>query len=141
MSLEQFQLAFARLVSDPNLVGSVRRGEPGPQFSRQMDQLDEIERRRITAMADDPRMDVLCALYRSNRLTALVRTVPALVDALGDRLSDTVTTFWREIPRHDLQFKSEGTAFCSFVADTSNDVELQRAAFEAQAELDARYAA
>jgi hypothetical protein len=77
--------------------------------------LTSREAARLSAMASDPRMSVLCSLYRSNRLTALVRTVPTVVDALGVRLSTTVSLFWVEHQRTDMQFRSEAREFCDFV--------------------------
>jgi hypothetical protein len=91
-------------------------------------------------MAADPRMAVLCSLYRSNRLTALVRTVPTLVDALGDDLRRVLDAYWTRNPRPDMQFASEAQAFCSFVDSLAvGDVRLQEIVRRAQDDLDARY--
>jgi len=72
--------------------------------------LTEGDLERLEEMAHDPRMSVMCSLYRSNRLTALVRTVPAVVEVLGDRLSDEVTEFWRITPRTDI---AQSVNYCS----------------------------
>ena len=66
-------------------------------------------------MARDDAMEVLCSLYRANRLTALVRTVPTVVDTLGERLGETVTEFWTSTPRVDMQWRAEAVAFCDFI--------------------------
>jgi hypothetical protein len=61
-------------------------------------------------------MEVMCSLYRSNRLTALINTVPSVVGALGDRLAATASEFWATSPRADLQFLTEARTFCDFVS-------------------------
>ncbi len=137
MSLESFQAALALLVSDPDLVEQARAGD-----IRWLDSLDltALERARLEHMANDERMAVMCSLYRSNRLTALVRTVPEVVEALGDRLSETCTDFWRSHPRKDMQFLSEGTAFCHFVRDRfAVDGDLSSIATRAERSLASRY--
>jgi hypothetical protein len=63
----------------------------------------------------------VCSLYRANRLTALVRTVPAIVNALGERLGQTVTEFWTGTPRLDMQWSTVAIAFCDFVAQKYSD--------------------
>src|SRR5262245_57417474 len=98
---------------DPQLTLATRRDGMG--WAASLDLTDD-ERRRLLAMAADPRMEVVCSLYRSNRLTALVRTVPVVVEALGPRLGGVVSAFWVEHDRTDLQFRAEGEAFCQFVA-------------------------
>ncbi len=92
-------------------------------------------------MAADPGMAVMCSLYRSNRLTALVRTVPQVVVALGHRLREALTEFWREHPRTDLQFRSEAEAFCAFVRQRyASEQEVQRVVDHAEAALAIRFA-
>jgi hypothetical protein len=100
------------MASNPELVRQSRAGQYGwlDGFV-----LTPLERDRMALMANDDRMEINCSLYRSNRLTALVRTVPAVVDALGDRLRDAVTDFWLSHPETDLQFQTEALAFCDFV--------------------------
>lgn len=128
---------MARLVSDPDLVRSVRRGDI--EWIRQGD-VTEREANRVIAMAADQRMEVLCSLYRSNRLTALVRTVPTVVVGLGERLSDSLTEFWRSRPRTDMQFRTEAANFCAFVRDRyAEDTEMQPIVDRAEADLGARY--
>ena len=135
MSLGGFYTALARMVGDPELVRRVRRdGLAGSGFD--LLALTDGDLERLEQMAHDPRMSVMCSLYRSNRLTALVRTVPAVVEALGDRLSDEVTEFWRITPRTDMQFISEAEEFCDFVrARHGDDPAIAAAIAESEAGL------
>jgi hypothetical protein len=88
--------------------------------------LTDDERGRLLATAADPRMEVVCSLYRSNRLTALVRTLPLLVEALGGRLGPVISDFWIEQDRTELQVRTEAEVFCRFVAARfPDDRELQ----------------
>jgi hypothetical protein len=137
--LEQFQVALAQLVADPRLVIELRRDPAGTWATELLEPLNDRDRERLVAMAEDPRIEVLCSLYRSNRLTALVRTVPQLVDSLGSALDATVSRFWREVPRRDLQFLSEGRAFCRFVAATSDERAMVTAAIAAESSLAGHY--
>lgn len=115
MALDSFQATLARLIADPAELAAVRADSANLVIDGAV---TRAEWDRLLAMAADDPIEVLCSLYRSNRLTALVRTVPELVDALGDDLSATVSAFWRDTPRTDLQFRSESIAFCEFVAAT-----------------------
>lgn len=128
MSLDSFYGALAALVSDPELVGRTRRGDDNWRFAFD---LTPIERERVETMARDGGMEVLCSLYRANRLTALIRTVPAVVDALGERLGQTVTEFWRSTPRVDMQWRTEAVAFCDFVEHQYPDDPILTAASSA----------
>lgn len=112
MSLNSFYQAIAALVGDPNLVRRARRGDS--DWIVGFD-LSAVERERVEAMARAGGMEVFCSLYRSNRLTALVRTVPAVVDALGERLGQTVDAFWISNRRADMQWRTEAVGFCDFV--------------------------
>jgi hypothetical protein len=79
-------------------------------------------------------------LYRSNRLAALIRTVPGVVDALGDGLRAEVDAFWLATPRSDMQFRSEGATFCAFVRGRHpHDRSLMKAVRVAEADLSDRY--
>lgn len=138
MSLDAFNAGLAALVSDPDLVRRIRAGD---REWRSGSDVTDLEVSRLITMAHDPRMAVLCSLYRSNRLTALVRTVPAIVDRLGDRLSDAVTEFWLSHPRSDMQFRSEAEAFCGFVRQRyGDDAGLQGVVDQAHADFRARFA-
>jgi hypothetical protein len=118
VSLDSFYCALAALASDPELVRRIRRGDAG---SLDAFGLSPLEHDRVETMARRGGMEVLCSLYRANRLTPLVRTVPAVVDALGDRLEQTVAEFWKATPRVDMQWRTETVAFCDFVEQRYKD--------------------
>lgn len=112
VSLDSFYVALAAMTRDSELVRRVRRGDD--EWLASFD-LSPIERERVQQMARDDGMEVLCSLYRANRLTALLRTVPTLVETLGDGLGEIVTEFWRQTPRVDMQWRTEAVAFCDFI--------------------------
>ena len=111
MSLEGFYRGLGALASNPDLV---RRSRDGDFSWVGAFDLSPLELDRLRIMASDDGMAVTCSLYRSNRLTALVRTVPTVVEALGTRLGEVVTEFWIATPRSDMQFRTEGAGFCDF---------------------------
>lgn len=113
MSLDGFYRGLAAMAGDPDLVRRSRTGDDGWLLGFD---LSSIELERLSIMARDDGMEVICSLYRSSRLTALMNTVPSVVRALGDRLFATASEFWASTPREDLQFRTEGAAFCDFVS-------------------------
>ncbi len=124
------------MVADPELI--IRARSNDLDWLNHPD-LEDHERDRLIMMASDERIEVLCSLYRSNRLTALVRTVPGLVEALGPDLDAVVSAFWRATARTDLQYRSEGEALCRFVMKNVDDPELIDAAAAALDALRTRY--
>jgi hypothetical protein len=120
VSLECFQSTLSTLVADPELIVRARNNDLA--WLNDPD-LENHERDRLIAMASDDRIEVLCSLYRSNRLTALVRSVPSLVEALGAELDPVVSAFWRST-RTTLQPRSEGEAFCRYVMKSVDDADL-----------------
>jgi hypothetical protein len=113
MCLDGFYRGLAAMASDPDLVRRSRTGDVDWLLAFD---LTSLELDRLGIMARDDRMEVICSLYRSNRVTALINTVPTVVKALGDRLPATVSEFWASTPRTDLQFRTEGASFCNFVS-------------------------
>jgi hypothetical protein len=137
MSLDGFYRGLAALASNPELV---RRSRTGDQDWLLAFELSPTELDRLKIMACDDGMEVMCSLYRANRLTALLRTVPSLVEALGNRLREEVTEFWRATPRSDMQFRTEGAAFCDFVRGRlPDDGDIARAVVFAETALVDRY--
>lgn len=85
-------------------------------------------------------MEIMCTLYRSNRLTALIDSVPTVVRALGNRLEVTLSEFWSSTPGSDMQFRTEGATFCDFVrVRYPNDHILNRIITDAESSLATRY--
>jgi hypothetical protein len=113
MSLDGFYRGLAAMAGDPDLARHSRAGDDGWLLAFD---LTSIELDRLSIMARDDGMEVICSLYRANRLTALVNTVPSVVRALGDRMSATASEFWAVTPRVDIQFRTEAVAFCDFVS-------------------------
>jgi hypothetical protein len=137
MSLDGFYRGLAAMTADPDLVRRCRAGDDEWLLTFE---LSRRERERLRIMAVDDGMEVSCSLYRSNRLAALVRTVPELVEALGPQLRADVTEFWISTPRADMQFRTEGAAFCDFVrARHSDDRHLVEVVAAAETALAERY--
>jgi hypothetical protein len=133
MSLNGFYAGMAAMISDPDLVRQIRRGDTGWLGSYD---LEAHERDRLLTMAGADGMEVMCTLYRATRLAPLLRTVPDLVTALGDRLHAEVSAFWVACPRTDLQFRREAEAFCDFVRlRHPGDEELSEAVARSEAAL------
>ena len=124
MSLDGFYHGVAALAADPDLVRRCRGGDRGWLASYD---LTDPETERLVTMAQADGMEVLCTLYRSSRLTALVGVIPTVVEALGERLNDTATAFWRQVPRSDMQFRTECLGFCGFVRERFPGDEALRA--------------
>jgi len=118
VSLDGFYQGLAALAADPELARGSRAGDR--EWLRAFD-LSPEESGRLVTMAADNGMEVLCSLYRSNRLTALVGTVPGVVYGLGERLDGALSVFWKQVPRSDMQFRTESLAFCDFVRDRYPD--------------------
>jgi hypothetical protein len=112
ISLDGFYCGLAALISDPDLVRRCRHGDQ--DFLLAFD-LSAAELERLVIMSRRNGIEVMCSLYRSNRLTALINAVPTVVRALGDRLGPTLSEFWISTPEPDMQFRSEGATFCDFV--------------------------
>lgn len=133
MSLDGFYCGLAAMASDPELVRRARTGDS--DWLLRFD-LTAIELDRLSIMARNDRMEVICSLYRSNRLTALINTVPTVVKALGERLAAATSEFWAQAPRKDLQFRTEAARFCDFLsARFPDDAYLLEAVDAARATL------
>jgi hypothetical protein len=137
ISLDGFYSSLAALIRDPGLIRRTRSGDH--DWLLEFD-LSFAERERILVMAGQAGMEVMCSLYRSNRLAALVDTVPAIVRALGDRLESTVSDFWAVNPGSDLQFRTEAVAFCGFVRQRyAEDAALTGITVDAERSLNSMY--
>ena len=112
ISLDGFYSGLAALIGDPDLIRRCRDGDQDWLFAFD---LSPAEFERLVIMSRRDGMEIMCSLYRANRLSALVNSVPTVVRALGDRLGTTLSEFWISAPGPDMQFRTEGADFCEFV--------------------------
>lgn len=112
MSQRSFQAALAQLVMDPEFRDSVRRNGR----SVLGDDLTELEKQRLVAIACDRGVDAARMLHESFRLSKIYRTLPLTRALLGkDRLAKEVREFWRESPPASHYFFGEASSFCTFL--------------------------
>jgi hypothetical protein len=112
MSLPEFQRAMADLVASPPRSRRVAQlGDVGLDDYA----LTDRERRRLLAMVTHRGMAVNCTLYRANRLTPLVRTLPATCELLSAEMGRLIDEFFDAVVDCDLQWKGEGVRFAEFL--------------------------
>ncbi len=112
MSLDEYQRALARMVSNPDY----RRVVAGdPEAALAPLQLDPREKKRLAAFSVDPGMRVNTVLYRANRLAPIYAAMPRTCAALGDTLSEVLRGFWTSNELEDLQFPNEVARFVTFL--------------------------
>lgn len=111
MSLDQFQRALADIVASPQRCLALR------QDSSLLDayDLEPRERQRLLAMVRHEGMSHNCTLYRANRLTPLVRSLPRTCELLGDQLAEVLEQFWVDRPDAEVQFKLEAERFSQYI--------------------------
>lgn len=132
MTRDGFLRGLAAMAAAPDLVLRIRQtgGAALPELP-----LTDLERHRLITMAKDPSWDLVCTMYRSNRLTALFRTIPEVMTALGQEAIDVAIRFWAEHPRSDLQFIAEASTFCNFVRGLGATPAVERIVAAAQDRL------
>jgi hypothetical protein len=112
MSLQAFQGALARLVTEPSFRDRVRTGEEddlGPD-------LTEREQMRLRAAAGDPGLRVTATLVGSFRLGKILQLLPLTRQMLGDaRLVQEARAFWRESPPRTYYSLEEALQFCDYL--------------------------
>jgi hypothetical protein len=113
VSLDKFQQALADVVASPQRCIALR------QDSSLLDayDLEPRERQRLLAMVRHEGMSHNCTLYRANRLTPLVRSLPRTCELLADRLTEVLEQFWIERPDAEVQFKLEAERFGRYVLE------------------------
>jgi Protein of unknown function (DUF692) len=114
MTLAQFQTALAELISLPGRLDAVRAvGSDGLGTA----ELDERERRRLVALARDPRLEVAVLLHVRRRLAAVLTALPHSCRLLGDGLIDSLLREyrWAHPPRSNY-FADEGLEFACFLS-------------------------
>jgi hypothetical protein len=116
MSLQAFQAALARLVTEPSFRDRVRTGEE-TDFDPA---LTERERRRLHAAAADPGLRVTATLVSSFRLGKILQLLPLTRQMLGDaRLVQEARAFWRETPPRTYYSLEEAVQFCDYLLGTA----------------------
>lgn len=119
MSLQGFQQALTDLVMSPALRARVAEetaacleGYP----------LSELEIRRLTALARDPRVRTPTLLHRSFRLSMLANTLPRTCKALGPRgLRELTHAWWEEGPPRTMQYVKEALRFSDYALGRLRD--------------------
>jgi hypothetical protein len=112
LSLPEFQRALTDFVASPE---KCREALANPRRLTETYDLDERELKRLLHSAQQPGMKVCWSLYRANRLGPIHATLPITCQALGPLLRQELDAFWNEALPEDLQFKSEGERFASFL--------------------------
>ncbi|HYN22448.1 MAG TPA: hypothetical protein VE078_15925, partial [Thermoanaerobaculia bacterium] len=114
MSESAFQSELARLVVDPDFRDRVReRGEAALR-----EDLSELERVRLVAIAKDPGIDVTRTLHKGFRLAKLLAWVPLTCAVIPrDVLAREVGNFWQQRPPVSFYFLEEAAAFCEYLLE------------------------
>lgn len=111
MSLATFQSLLVRLITEPAYRDAVRGG------GGMDDDLTDLERRRLHAIARDPGMDVNRTLHKGFRLGKVRALLPLTCRLLGPRrLTRELAAFWDSTPPAGFSFLPEALAFCDFLA-------------------------
>lgn len=109
MSMLGFQRALSKLVMSPPFRMSVAES---PEEALAGIDLSDLERKRIEALARDPRMKTGTMIHRSFRLSMLSRTLPRTCTALGSEgIRDWVHAYWQEQLPRSLLYIREGIRF------------------------------
>ena len=112
MSLENFQRAFADLITSPQRCVAAR-GASGSAFAEY--DLTPLELRRLDAMVRDEAMSTNCTLYRVNRLTAIYSVLPLTCKLLGQHLNAELEGFWEASRDATLQYGWEAWRFGTWI--------------------------
>jgi hypothetical protein len=128
MSLQSFQQALTDLVMSPALRARVAEDPPG---SLAPYDLSDLEIRRLTALARDPRVRTPTLLHRSFRLSMLANTLPRTCKALGPRgIRELTHAYWSEGPPRTMQYVKEALRFADFARARLRDGSFQNAFLE-----------
>lgn len=118
MSLQGFQQALTDLVMSPALRARVSED---PSCLAGYD-LSELERRRLAALARDPRVRTPTYLHRAFRLSMLANTLPRTCKALGPQgLRELTHAWWSEGPPRTMQYVKEALRFREFALGRLRD--------------------
>ena len=114
MSLQAFQRALVDLTLSPE---SSRRLLEGDASILKAYDLDEIERRRLVDVVQQPGMSINCTLARGNRFDAIGEVFPMTLVLLEPELRELLSELWEKHHPSNYQFAGEENAFASFVKE------------------------
>lgn len=111
MSMEAFQSAMLRMITDPDYRDRVQAdGLAGTAG------LTPCETARLRLIAESPGMDISRTLHKGFRLGKLRALLPLTCRAMGSqRLSREVSAFWRTRQASSFSFLPEALEFCAFL--------------------------
>ncbi len=112
MNSPDFQIAFAKLISSPQLCAKVLVDEE-PFFTTF--NLTEKEKMRLHSVIRQKGISACCSLYRMNRVTPVYTQLSNTSQLLGDTLIPLIEEFWIYYSETSLQFKEEVLAFGAFL--------------------------
>lgn len=110
--LVEFQQALADLTASPELCNEARQE---PAMLRRRYALSEREWQRLVGIVQHPGMECACIVYRANRLAPLALNLPQTCRALGPRLRDVASDYWRTYPEGNVHFFVEADRFCRYL--------------------------
>jgi hypothetical protein len=113
VTLEVFQRALADAVASPQRCIDWRRDASCLDAY----DLEPRERERLLAIVRHEGMSHNCTLYRANRLTPLVRSLPRTCELLGERLTEVIEQFWVDRPDTEVQFRLEAERFGHYLLE------------------------
>ena len=112
MSLARFQSAVAELITVPERRRAVRA--LGSVALEDLE-LDDRERRRLVALAGDPRLEVAVMLHVRRRLAGVLTALPHTCRLLGDEVVSFMNDYGESHPPRSSYFVEEGLAFADFL--------------------------
>lgn len=121
MSTAAFQSALARLVVDPDFRDGVReRGEAALP-----EDLNDLERERLTFVAGHPGLDVTRTLHKGFRLSKLLTWLPLTCSVLtGEALAAEVSELWRRRLPVTFYYLEEAVGFCDYLLERMREGHL-----------------
>ncbi len=123
MSLKDFQLALAEIITSPQ-IGQAYYKDPGTLDQKYT--LSEKEKTRLLSMVSQKGMRTNYMLYQMNRLTPLTMFMGYTLKILHPQLMSILHPFWAAYPKTSFQFRDEIAFFSAFlkkkIADGSLDL-------------------
>jgi hypothetical protein len=114
VSAAVFQSALARLVVDPDFRDGVR----GRGAEALPEELSDLERERLLAVAVDRGLDITRTLHVGFRLAKLLAWIPLTCAVLGREVRiREVGEFWKRRLPVSFYYLEEAVAFCDYILD------------------------